>query len=225
MTKSILTHKTCAKCKHSVPTTLYSKSSRNTDGLYSYCKPCDNARRKALANVNKESDSRKRREKRAANPEIFRERSRKSRQKWERENPERAREIRNASLRRTYEKNKEKRYARIKKWRQENKEKVNELNRLDYYKRRDADGVYTIEQWQELCSLFGNKCVCCGEQRKLTIDHIIPVTLGGSNSISNLQPLCKPCNSRKNNKVIVDYRLKWKLCRVDGQWFEKEIVN
>lgn len=44
-------------------------------------------------------------------------------------------------------------------------------------------------------------CVTCGTKEKLTIDHIHPVSLGGSNEFNNLQVLCKTCNSRKSNKV------------------------
>jgi hypothetical protein len=66
-------------------------------------------------------------------------------------------------------------------------------------------GDFTLENWNTLCERFGNKCLCCGERRTLTIDHVIPVTLGGRNDIGNLQPLCRICNTKKGQKII-DYR-------------------
>lgn len=43
----------------------------------------------------------------------------------------------------------------------------------------------------------GYACVWCGSVSDLTVDHIHPVALGGTNDLSNLQTLCRPCNSRK----------------------------
>jgi hypothetical protein len=55
-------------------------------------------------------------------------------------------------------------------------------------------------------------CLCCGKTRevgkriKLEVDHIRPVRMGGSNSISNLQTLCRQCNMVKSGDTI-DFRV------------------
>jgi len=50
----------------------------------------------------------------------------------------------------------------------------------------------------------GFKCVDCGatnKERTLHVDHIIPVSQGGSDELSNLQTLCDKCNFSKNNRA------------------------
>jgi len=74
-----------------------------------------------------------------------------------------------------------------------------------------AGGAHTESQWRELLRRFGNRCVCCGipakktKLGKLTKDHVVPILLKGSDSISNIQPLCLPCNSHKRT-LAIDYR-------------------
>ena len=51
------------------------------------------------------------------------------------------------------------------------------------------------------------KCLCCGSENNLSIDHIIPINKGGENKLGNLQTLCKSCNSKKSDNYI-DYRNK-----------------
>lgn len=49
-----------------------------------------------------------------------------------------------------------------------------------------------------------NKCKLCNKIKKLTLDHIIPLSLGGIHAKENIQILCKSCNSKKHNKLIFD---------------------
>lgn len=44
------------------------------------------------------------------------------------------------------------------------------------------------------------RCVKCGATENLTIDHIKPLSKGGTNSKRNLQCLCGPCNWKKGSK-------------------------
>lgn len=50
---------------------------------------------------------------------------------------------------------------------------------------------------------FMQKCVFCGTEENLTIDHIVPISKGGSRRIENLQILCGPCNFKKADKIIL----------------------
>jgi hypothetical protein len=46
----------------------------------------------------------------------------------------------------------------------------------------------------------GEQCVSCGSYEDLEIDHIIPVSKGGTGDFENLQALCRVCNRRKHNQ-------------------------
>jgi 5-methylcytosine-specific restriction endonuclease McrA len=66
-------------------------------------------------------------------------------------------------------------------------------------RRRGIPGKIRVSEWIELCEQHNNCCAFCGQEVSLTIDHIVPLSKGGANTIDNLQPLCWPCNSRKRN--------------------------
>lgn len=47
----------------------------------------------------------------------------------------------------------------------------------------------------------GGRCRQCGETFDLQYDHIVPLAVGGSNELSNLQLLCGLCNQRKGGRL------------------------
>ena len=47
----------------------------------------------------------------------------------------------------------------------------------------------------------GGKCVNCGSTQNLEYDHIIPISMGGSNTARNLQLLCQNCNRSKGGAI------------------------
>lgn len=66
-------------------------------------------------------------------------------------------------------------------------------------------GTHTETDWYRLLRKHNYRCAKCQQVKPLTKDHIIPVSLGGTDNIKNIQPLCRSCNSIKGTK-IVDYR-------------------
>lgn len=54
---------------------------------------------------------------------------------------------------------------------------------------------------REVYERDGFTCVECLTDADLTLDHIFPWSLGGSDDPSNLRTLCRPCNSRKGARV------------------------
>jgi 5-methylcytosine-specific restriction endonuclease McrA len=162
-----------------------------------------NAQKREYWNQNKEYINELRRQDRLDNPQKYR-----------------------ASNLRYAIRNREKLSARSRLFRLRNPDRIRRFNQ-DYRKRypekfteianrrrvqeMNAPGSHTVAEWEKLKHRYNNTCLCCGRREpeiKLTRDHVIPLTKGGSDYIDNIQPLCRSCNSSKNVKII-DYRPKW----------------
>ncbi len=77
------------------------------------------------------------------------------------------------------------------------REKTNSELRKERMASARSRGTHTDDEWSAMLVACAHKCVRCGSDEPLTKDHIIPVYQGGSDSIDNLQPLCRSCNSAK----------------------------
>lgn len=70
-------------------------------------------------------------------------------------------------------------------------------------------GTHTKNEWEAMKAYFDYICVRCYETTlPVEKDHIIPLYLGGSDSIKNIQPVCAKCNASKTGDVC-DYRITY----------------
>lgn len=76
---------------------------------------------------------------------------------------------------------------------------------------KGAEGYYIENDVKKLFHDQHESCIICGrlfsEILKYTIDHIIPLSKGGSNWPCNIQLLCGSCNYSKGAKYMEDWLL------------------
>ena len=124
-------------------------------------------------------------------------------------------EARRANGRAHYAANRERIKARVLKWARCNPKSVADRNkrwsalhretRLVCKQNRRArlaavESTLTAQDVAEIAALQKGRCACCSEKRKLTVDHIQPISKGGPNTRRNVQMLCGTCNRQKAAK-------------------------
>ena len=173
--------KTCSKCAQTKPLSEFGNHKNHSDGKNASCLVCDRKRRA---------------EYRAKYPEKV--------AKGQHEN---------------YLKNREKRIAYVTQWIDSNRQKHNEYtsktkkrypeavaaNTRRRNARRKHNGIFKITK-KELRKLLSMPCFYCGSLERQTIDHVIPIVKGGTDSIGNLVTACKACNSQKRDMTIMEWR-------------------
>ena len=64
----------------------------------------------------------------------------------------------------------------------------------------------TAAQWSTILAMFAGRCAYCGRRgRKLTLDHLQPVSRGGAHTASNAVPACGKCNSSKGARMPLEF--------------------
>jgi 5-methylcytosine-specific restriction endonuclease McrA len=72
---------------------------------------------------------------------------------------------------------------------------------------KHAEGVHTASDVASIIKRQSGQCAYCPKKlgRQYHVDHIIPLSKGGSNWPKNIQVLCPACNMAKGRKDPIDY--------------------
>lgn len=172
---------TCKKCGETKPEAEFQPEPRNRSGRNSACRTCVNARNRTYSYAPRRSNKPW-----AERTEVQR--------TWDAEHRGQARA-------------RQKRYYETKrKHRSRDPEYVRSYVNRRRARLAAAEGSHTVAEWRALVADFGGRCVHPGcESTAVTRDHVVPLSEGGSDYITNIQPLCRQHNCEKGT-ATVDYR-------------------
>lgn len=68
-------------------------------------------------------------------------------------------------------------------------------------------GEWTWTDFMHVARRFGYRCAYCGDkpEGQLDPDHVVPLSKGGPNTVTNLLPACRPCNSDKRDLLLSEW--------------------
>lgn len=188
-----MSEKKCTCCDTVKSLEEFRNQPRGKFGKRSQCRKCEYSKHQDRYSGNRQARRSIEKKYRLNNPEVF---SRKNKK--------------------YYEKNKVKLNAKNKVWKQENPERNSELNRRKERVRRARKFENGQEHYAEtaMLELYGTVCHLCesaidmaaprkvgtpGWELGLHVDHVIPLSKGGPDTLENVRPAHGKCNLQKQN--------------------------
>lgn len=214
---------------------FFKRNSRAKDGLWHYCKPCEakriadwraanpekvRAQKRDWAKKNPASVKaarlkvwaqhgerilQERKDRYAADPQFAQRSKASAKASWERHKQIYSHRLWEYSQR---EDVKVRNRQRVREWQQQNPDAVNANVQTRRARERGAVGVYSSA---DIASLLSGQCACCcycdGDISggKHTVEHLQPLSRGGSNWPSNLALACSSCNACKGAKTVQEF--------------------
>lgn len=206
-------YKTCTKCGQSKPLAQFSKHNgkkSSKSGYRSNCKTCQvlsnrlyrsknrekvNAAKRAYDDRNKEQKAALDKKYRLANQAKIAQRNK----LWRITNKD---ELQKKALAWRIS-NKERKAITDKAWAQNNKENVRNIS-LRRRAKLAENGIFTVTK-KDIVRMLNSGCLYCGLDAE-HVDHIIPVSRGGTHSIGNLTGACASCNLSKGSKFVMEWK-------------------
>lgn len=196
--------KVCRKCGEAKSLDGFASHPTSRDRRQYNCRPCQSALAREWNVANRERVREIDRARYARNPE-----KRKAVQRAIKErDPDAYRAKVRAQSAAAYRRDPKKHMGYSAAWRAKHPERARELGKasLSNYlaRRKRAVGTHTASERVELMESYRSLCAYC-LGRATCLDHVTPLSRGGSNDVSNLVPACRSCNSSKRSRTLLEY--------------------
>jgi len=193
----------CTVCAEKKPWDAFHRHSRGVNGRHPTCGTCTAIRAAKYREANRDSvrdrGAASKRKSRAERPEAERAATR----AWRERNKDRVAD----KNRRYYLNNKERIQEAVRKY---NATHVGEAKawQQNYRARKRAGGSLSGEDMRRVIR-SSLTCFYCESEytdmRRPTVDHVVPLSRGGTNTASNLVSCCRSCNSRKKDRTLEEW--------------------
>lgn len=184
--------KYCSRCNNWLDPSEFGSNKSNKDGLQHWCKLCKNGYQRKHRKYNPEKEKEYQDRFYQRHPE----KAKAQKERWKAHGKEWNRS--HLDHRNDY----------LSQHRKENPEMYQQYRQNYRANKNNVPGEFTAEQFERVKEIFDYCCASCGQHESecgtLAADHVIPLTprdgqIQGTNSIENIQPLCRSCNSSKTN--------------------------
>lgn len=196
--------KRCTRCKEVFPADeIHFRYRKSHNALFSKCRQCEHLRDAELRHENAEQIQASQLRYIQNHPD----RVKATKVKWDKANTDQ----RSIYAKQRYVENRDELLAKCREWQIANPEKRKARNQKRRSLRHNAEGTHTSDQIRELYQEQNGLCAYCGVRimwgipYDVHLDHVTPLSRGGSNWIDNILLCCQPCNLSKSKRMLDEW--------------------